>query len=176
MDKDDCYDGLAKSMGCKPEEVPGLVQQHAPWNGAETCDSTIREREAVLAYLEEMDVSPTVRRAIERGQHLPTREQRLTGEVASHRMFKWQAGMLAVSLNDGTRHRVVLHGETPRLIDGSLQPRMLPWDVPGTLIYRYVPDLRDPATAGALSLLWLDRILMGEELAEALLERWSAQP
>jgi hypothetical protein len=176
MDKDDhndCYDGLARSMGCKPDEVPGLVQQHAPWNGADVCESTIRERKAVLAFLEEMNVSPSVRHSIERGQHLPTREQRLTAEVAAHRMFAWGAGMLAISLNDGTRHRVVLPGETPRLIDGSLQPRTLPWDVPGTLIYRYVPDLRDAATAGLLCSLWLDRVYVGERLAEALLERWS---
>jgi hypothetical protein len=176
MDKDDhndCYDGLARGMGCKPDEVTSLIQQHAPWNGAEMCESTIRERKAVLAFLEEMNVSPSIRHSIERGQHLPTREQRLTGEVAAHAYFDWRPGMLAVSLNDGTRHRVLAPDEVARHVDGSLQPRMLPWDVPGTLIYRYVPDLRDAATAGLLCSLWLDRVYVGEQLAEALLERWS---
>ena len=37
----DRYDNLAKRMECTPEEIPALIQQHAPWNGRDMCNDSI---------------------------------------------------------------------------------------------------------------------------------------
>jgi hypothetical protein len=37
----DRYDNLAKRMGCTPEEIPALIQQHAPWSGRDMCNDSI---------------------------------------------------------------------------------------------------------------------------------------
>ena len=37
----DKYDNLAKCMECSPEEIPRLIQQHAPWNGRDLCNDSI---------------------------------------------------------------------------------------------------------------------------------------
>ena len=37
----DKYDNLAKCMECSPEEIPRLIQQHAPWNGRDMCNDSI---------------------------------------------------------------------------------------------------------------------------------------
>ena len=47
----DDYTHLARCMGCEPNEVPRLIQQHAPWNGKSACDDALRERAAVVAWL-----------------------------------------------------------------------------------------------------------------------------
>jgi hypothetical protein len=47
----DTYSKLAECMGCAPEDVPTLIQQHAPWNGKDVCDDALRERAAVVAWL-----------------------------------------------------------------------------------------------------------------------------
>ena len=37
----DKYDNLAKCMECSPEEIPRLIQQHAPWSGRDMCNDSI---------------------------------------------------------------------------------------------------------------------------------------
>ena len=37
----DRYDNLAKRMECAPEEIPALIQQHAPWSGRDMCNDSI---------------------------------------------------------------------------------------------------------------------------------------
>ena len=37
----DRYDNLAKRMECTPEEIPALIQQHAPWSGRDMCNDSI---------------------------------------------------------------------------------------------------------------------------------------
>jgi hypothetical protein len=37
----DKYDNLAKCMESSPEEIPRLIQQHAPWNGRDLCNDSI---------------------------------------------------------------------------------------------------------------------------------------
>ena len=68
----DCYDQLAIHMDCKPEEIPYLIQQHAPWNGRAACHDTLR----VVAWLREQQATGTERQllaaiadAIENGEH-----------------------------------------------------------------------------------------------------------
>lgn len=75
----DRYSALAKCMDCTPEEVPTLIQQHAPWNGKAVCDDVLRERAAVVAWLRTVAPNAPTRRGadelawcadrIERGEH-----------------------------------------------------------------------------------------------------------
>lgn len=64
----DRFVGLARAMGCKPEEVSGLVQQHAPWNGRDLCECAINERKAAALLLRNMGVS-LLADAVEKGEH-----------------------------------------------------------------------------------------------------------
>jgi hypothetical protein len=68
----DNYTKLAHCMDCETEDVPRLIQQHAPWNGKLICDDTLR----VVAWLREQQATGTTRQllagiadAIERGEH-----------------------------------------------------------------------------------------------------------
>jgi hypothetical protein len=46
----DRYDNLAKRMECSPEEIPALIQQHAPWSGRDMCNDSI----ALVAEVERL--------------------------------------------------------------------------------------------------------------------------
>jgi hypothetical protein len=70
----DNYEQLARSMDCQPEEIPSLIQQHAPWNGRASCNETLR----VVAWLRAQQVGSgytasqllaAIADAIERGEH-----------------------------------------------------------------------------------------------------------
>ena len=52
----DKYEKLARCMECEPEEIPSLIQKHAPWNGREACDSEIQKDKEIarLRYLLKM--------------------------------------------------------------------------------------------------------------------------
>lgn len=174
-----CYDGLAHAMGCRPDEVSDLIQQHAPWNGSEVCESTRAEREAMCEFLLAAKVPAHVVKGIAQGEHLrhaSRRVLRLAEQVAKHPNFAWEPGMLAVSLNDGLRYRLVGEEEEPRLVTGNLLPNAADmWQTPGSLATRYVPDLNDTATAALLSARCLPTFGTGAKLGETLLLRWSAE-
>ena len=174
-----CYDGLAHAMGCRSDEVSDLIQQHAPWNGSEVCESTRAEREAMCEFLLAAKVPTHVVKGIAQGEHLrhaPRRILRLAEQVAKHPNFAWEPGMLAVSLNDGLRYRLVGEEEEPRLVTGTMLPNAADmWQTPGSLATRYVPDLNDTATAALLSARWLSSFQTSASLAEALLTFWSAE-
>jgi len=40
----DRYEKLAGCMACTPEEIPALIQKHAPWNGREACDCVLEKQ------------------------------------------------------------------------------------------------------------------------------------
>ena len=70
----DNYTNLARRMECEPEEIPSLIQQHAPWNGRAVCNDTLR----VVEWLREQQVGApytesrllaAIADAIERGEH-----------------------------------------------------------------------------------------------------------
>lgn len=61
------YAKLAQCMGCAPEEIPGLIQKHAPWSGRPLCDDALRERVAVVAYLHDQ----ATHMARDHGDHEP---------------------------------------------------------------------------------------------------------
>jgi len=132
------------------------------------------EREAIVAMLRGMGMTEVAQR-IEDGQHFIYADQqaeRRAEQVAKHPNFMWEAGMLAVSQNDGTKYRLIGVGEEPRLVNGTLLPNAAEWQVPGSLATRYIPDLDDPATSLILSAYWLPEIALGPRLADALLEKW----
>ena len=131
------------------------------------------EREAIVAMLRGMGMTEVAQR-IEDGEHFTYADQqaeRKAEQVAKHPNFMWEAGMLAVSQNDGTKYRLVGVGEEPRLVNGTLLPNAAEWQVPGSLATRYIPDLDDPATGLILSANWLPEIALGTRLADALLEK-----
>jgi len=74
----DRYAKLAGCMGVSPEEVPRLIQEHAPWNGHEVCDAVIREREAVIYLFRSLGLS-LMAQAVENGKHLTMYEKHLKG-------------------------------------------------------------------------------------------------
>ena len=70
----DNYEKLARCMDCAPEEIPSLIQQHAPWNGRAVCNDTLR----VVEWLREQQVGApytesrllaAIADAIEQGEH-----------------------------------------------------------------------------------------------------------
>jgi len=72
LSQPDRYTNLARCMDCEPEEIPSLIQQHAPWNGRAACNDTLR----VVAWLREQQATGTARQllaaiadAIEQGEH-----------------------------------------------------------------------------------------------------------
>ena len=54
----DRYEKLAGCMDCTPEEIPALIQKHAPWNGREACDSEIRTDANIAA----LSGTPTIQK------------------------------------------------------------------------------------------------------------------
>jgi hypothetical protein len=177
-ENNDCYDGLARAMGCRPDEVSDLIQQHAPWNGSEICESTRAEREAMCEFLLAAKVPDHIVKGIARGEHIrfsSRRALRLSEQVANHPNFAWREGMRVISLNDGLKFRLIGPDEEPRLVTGTLLPNAVEWRVPSALTSRHVPDLDDPATASMLCARWLPNTVFGVALAEALLLLWSAE-
>lgn len=63
----DDYTDLARCMGCGTHEVPGLIQQHAPWNGKTACDDAPRLRAAEREVEELRAVTARLAAALRRG-------------------------------------------------------------------------------------------------------------
>jgi hypothetical protein len=58
---------------------------------------------------------------------------------------KWLPGMLGVSLNDGTKYRILGEGEEPMRVDARLGQDLAEWPVQ-TGMNRLIPDLNDTVT------------------------------
>ncbi len=76
----DRYAKLAGCMGVSPEEIPRLIQEHAPWNGSEVCDAVKREREATAYLFRSLGLS-LMAQAVEKGEHITMYEKNLKGDL-----------------------------------------------------------------------------------------------
>jgi hypothetical protein len=69
----DNYTKLAHCMDCETEDVPRLIQQHAPWNGKLICDDTLRVVALLREYADSLhpgaSTAEEIADAIERGEH-----------------------------------------------------------------------------------------------------------